>query len=315
MFDILSITGVIFVLVAVGYGAVRFGLFSNSEAAVLGKFVVTLALPALIFRAVTSRPLTEIAEPGYLLAVLTGSLAVFAIGYVGSRRIGGAAPVTATFRAMGISCANSGFIGYPVLLIALPDVAAVALALNMIVENLVMIPLTLALAESARAGQGRVALRIASRLIRNPVVIALLAGLVVSLSGLRLPAVIVRSVDLMAMASAALSLVAIGGTLAALPLRSFGASAVPVVLGKLVLHPLAVWVAMMAVPLLGLGVSDPRLASAAVIMAATPAMAIYPILAQHYGAGRQAALSLLLMTVLSFATLSAVIALVLPGVI
>jgi predicted permease len=39
-------------------------------------------------------------------------------------------------------------------------------------------------------------------------------------------------------------------------------------------------------------------------MAATPAMSVYPILAQRYGDGQTAALSMLLMTLLSFVTLT-----------
>jgi predicted permease len=49
--------------------------------------------------------------------------------------------------AMGMSCGNSGYIGYPLALLVLGPIAGVALALNMLVENLLMIPLTLALAE------------------------------------------------------------------------------------------------------------------------------------------------------------------------
>ena len=63
---------------------------------------------------------------------------------------------------------------------------------------------------------------------------------------------------------------------------------------------------------LGQRVSDPLLASAAVILAATPAMAIYPILAQRYGDDRNASLAMLVMTALSFLTISAMLAIALP---
>lgn len=315
MFDILTITSVIFVLIGVGYLSVRFGLFSFAEMSVLGKFVVNLALPALIFRAVSSRPLGEIANAGYLGAMLGGSLAVFILGYLWSRRVAGGSAEASTFRAMGMSCANSGFVGYPVLLMALPDIATTALALNMIVENLIMIPLVLTMAELARGGGargGRLAAQIAWRLARNPIAIALALGVLASISGAALPMVIERPVEIFASASAALSLVVIGGALAALPLRSLNISVLAVVTGKLLLHPLAVALGLVIMAALGFGVGDERLAAAAIIMAAMPVMAIYPILAQRYGEEQSAALSLFVMTLLSFLTISATLAIALP---
>ena len=216
---------------------------------------------------------------------------------------------------MGMSCSNSGFVGYPVLLLALPEVASTALALNMIVENLVMIPLVLVLAESAagrRASAGwRIAAHVGGRLVRSPILIALVLGMLVSGAQAPVPPLVAQSVELLAASSAALSLVVIGGTLAVVPLNGLGASILLVASGKLVLHPLAFGLALLALEVLGVGVGDDRLAAAAVIMAAMPVMSIYPILAQRFGQEREAALAMLGMTVLSFFTITAILALVL----
>lgn len=314
MLEILSITGVIFVLIATGFVTVRLGVFSSADIGVLGKFVVNLALPALILRAVSTRPLGEIADSGYLGAVLVGSLAVFSLGYLWSRRVAGETALASTFSAMGMSCANSGFMGYPVLLIALPDVATTALALNMIVENLVMIPLVLVLAENSRGGEVtgvRLVRQIARRLVRNPIVVALMLGLVISASGLTLPVLVARPIDIFASAGAAVSLAVIGGTLAALPLRALGLSVLSVVVGKLLLHPVVVALGLVVMSIIGLGVENERLAAAAVVIAATPVMGIYPILAQRYGEEQSPSLAMLVTTALSFITISAVLALTL----
>ncbi|MFV0360114.1 AEC family transporter [Tropicimonas sp.] len=311
MFDILSITGVIFVLMGTGFLSVRLGVFSSADMAALGKFVVNLALPALILRAVSSRPLGEIANFGYLGAVLFGSLAVFSLGYFWSRRVEGQTALASTFGAMGMSCANSGFVGYPVLVMALPDVATTALALNMIIENLIMIPLVLVMAEHScgegKVTEGRLVRQIALRLVRNPIVIALLLGLAISAFGLGLPVLVERPIDIFASASAAVSLTVIGGTLAALPLKALNVSVLSVVVGKLLLHPMAVGLGLLIMSIVGLGVGNERLAAAAVVIAATPVMAIYPILAQRYGEERSASMAMLVMSALSFITISAVL--------
>ncbi|MFT6532873.1 MAG: putative permease [Limimaricola cinnabarinus] len=314
MLDILPITGVIFVLIGLGYLSVRIGALAPADMGALGKFVLGFALPALIFQAVSSRPLSEIANPGYLAAVLGGSLFVFVAGYWWVRRSGQSAQAS-TFQAMGMSCANSGFIGYPVLLMALPSVASTALAMNMIIENLVMIPLVLIMAERSRAATvsgRRLALLIGGRLLRNPIVLALVLGLGVSSLDLTPPVLVDRPVEILANASAALSLAVIGGTLATLPLNALNASVLPVVMGKLLLHPVAVGAGLVAMSAAGLGVGNARLQAAAIILAAMPAMGIYPILAQRFGQERNAALAMFAMTALSFVTISAALHLVLP---
>jgi hypothetical protein len=314
MGDVLSITGTIFVVIGVGFLSVRLRLFAPSDLAILGRFVVNFALPALILTAISSQPIGEFFNAGYLLAVLIGSLAVFWGGYAWVRHSGGSAAAS-TFGGMGMSCANSGFVGFPILLIALPDVASRALALNMIVENLVMIPLVLILAERSREGDGggiRLAAQIAARLCRNPIVIALVLGLLISASGYAMPAVVARPIELFAAASAAISLTVIGGTLATLPLRSLQSSVFTIAFGKLVAHPVAIGLSLVGMSFLGFRVEDERLVAAAIILASTPVMAIYPILAQTYGEERIASLAMFVMTVASFATMSLVLT-ILPG--
>lgn len=303
----LSTTGTIFALIAVGYVAVMRGVFSTGDLRVLGRFVVNFALPALIFTAVSSRTISEVLNAGYLLGYLAGSLSALAAGYWWSRMVWKDTPIASTFQAMGMSCANSGFVGYPILMLVMPSVAPTALALNMIVENLIVLPLLLIMAERASGmakGWGAV-LPIARRLATNPIILALLAGLCVSLLGIELPTVIMNPIKLIAASSAAISLIVIGGTLAGLPIRAIDKRAAGVVLGKLGLMPVAVWLGLWAAEAAGFGVGNEDLRTAAILMAATPAMGVYPILAQQYGQAERAAIAMLVMTVLSFFSISA----------
>jgi predicted permease len=312
MLEVISTTSIAFIVIALGYVSVKRSLFSPLNMEILGKYVINFALPALIFQAISGRDFREILNIGYLGAYLGGSLLIFAGGYAWSRRVSGLTPMASIFQSMGMSCSNSGYVGYPILLVAMPAIASTALALNMIVENLIMIPLALVMAEHARGGAGArwtLTGQIALRLIRNPIIIALITGLAVSLLGLEVPEIIAGPIDLVAASSAAVSLVAIGGMLAAIPLRALDVQVMPVVVGKLLLHPLAVWIGLLMVAAAGIAVADQRLAQAAILMAAMPAMSIYPILAQSYGQQRTAALALLMMTALSFFSISAALAL------
>lgn len=308
LLNVLTISGVIFALIAVGYLAVLRKIFSGADLRVLGQYVINFALPALIFRAVSGRDLSEVLNAGYLIAYLAASVGVFFLGYHLAKRGFGMTRIESAFLGMGMSCSNSGFIGYPIVLMALPSVAATALALNMIIESIIMIPLVLIMAERANGG-GKMGpeflRRIADRVLRNPLIIGLVLGMVVSFSGLELPEVIAKPINLLASSSAAVSLIVIGGTLAGLPLGAINLKIAAVVIGKLVILPLVFILGLAAVTAVGIGTGDPVLETAGILMAATPAMAIYPILAQSYGQENTAALAMFAMTVASFFSLSA----------
>lgn len=307
MFDILAVTGPVYLAIALGYGATRWGLFDRAELRVLGKFVIHLALPALLFNAMATRRFGDIFNVAYALTYLSATYALLGIGWLWCRHLARLDTATSAVYLMGMSCPNSSFVGYPILLLTVAPVAGVTLAQNTLMENLLVTPLLLALAESGRTGGGhglQVLARTLGRLARSPMILAMAAGLLVSLSGLSLPAPVARTVNLFALTSGALALFVIGGSLVGLPMRRMGGQVAPIVLGKLVLHPLAVFAASLLVPALGGPLLDAELRMALLVLSAVPMMSIYPILAQAYGHEGLSAAAMLATTLTSFFTLS-----------
>ena len=306
--DVLSITTPIFLLIGLGYGAVRSGLFARAGLQALGSFVITFCIPALLFKSLSQRNIAEVANPGYLLAYALGSLVTLAAGLLWARAKGQPRDAAA-MTGMGMACANTAFIGYPVALQVVGPDATVALALTMLVENFLMIPLCLALADSAStrhvplpAAFGRAVLG----LWRNPIVIGIVGGLMMALAGWQLPGPVQRAVELLSMASAAASLFFIGGNLVGLQVGALAGQVTAVAVGKLLLHPLAVLLALR----LAESTTGPvaaQLQWSGVLMAAAPMLGIYPILGQRYGRQAENSASLLVCTVASFGTLAAVI--------
>ena len=217
--DILGITGPIYLAIALGYWLTRRGLFARSDMQVFGKFTIELALPALLFNALSRRSVAEILNWQYLAGYALATLAVVLGGLLWTRRVQGKPLALSSIVTMGMACANSGFVGYPVLLLTLGGtVAGVSLALNMVVENLLIIPLLLAVAGSEGSpGQWRQALLQTLRgLLRNPMIWGIVGGFLVSLSGLHMPEPVSRTINLFSAASGALSLFVIGGSLVGL---------------------------------------------------------------------------------------------------
>lgn len=307
MLDILAITGPIYLTIALGFATTRLGLFSKSDMRVLGKFVVNLALPALLFNALAQRSLGEILNGRYLLVYAAGSLLALGLGWLWARRGAGQDGATSAYYAMGTACSNSGFVGYPIALLTLGPVAGVMLGLNMMVENLLLIPLLLALAErgDGHGGAWHRALRQSlGNLLRTPMVLGLLAGLLVSLLGWQLPAPVARTVTLFSQASGALSLFVIGGALVGLRIHGLRRQVAQIVAGKLLLHPLAVLAVLLLCEAAGMLPLEPAMRVGLVLTAAMPMLGIYPILAQKHGQEGLAAAALLGATVASFVSIS-----------
>lgn len=305
MTDILGITGPIYILMALGYATTRWGVFARSDMRVLGRFVVMVALPALLFNALSRRPVAEIFNASFLMAFAVGSLAVMAMGMVWARRVRRKSLSASAYVGMGMACPNSGFIGFPLVLQVVGPVAAVGLALVMIVENFLLLPLVLAVADADTPQGGRVwqtALRSLRGLAFNPMIWGIVAGFLFAWFGWHLPAPVARTVDLLAGACGALALFVIGGSLSGLKVDGLWADVLAIAWGKLLLHPLAV-LAMVAL----LPPMPAELRTAVVVFAAVPMLGIYPILAQRHGHDHMAAAAQLGTTVASFFTLTSLL--------
>jgi hypothetical protein len=305
MLDILGITVPIYLTIALGFASTRMGLFAKADMQVFGRFTLQLALPALLFNALSQRSVAEILNLNYLLAYALGALVMMVLGLWWARQVLGQSLSYSSMMAMGMSCPNSGFVGYPIILLSFGPVAGVALALNMVVENFLLLPLLLAIADAqGRPGQWKsVLLQTVKNVSKNPMIWGVVAGFAFSMSGWEMPAPVGRTIDLFAQSSAVLALFVIGGSLVGLQARGLQATVLPIALGKLVLSPMVMWTVLMWwVP-----IDDPALRAAALLTGAMPMLGIYTILNQRHGHGTVSAAALLVTTVLSFFTLSALL--------
>lgn len=302
MLSILSITAPIYLLIGLGYLSVRMGLFEKPEMRTFGKLVMQICLPALLFRSLASRPLDEIFNGTYLLAYGGGSLLMFSLGrWVAARWLKKSPQHSALF-GMGMSCSNSGFMGYPIILQLLGPEVAVPFALTLVVENLIMLPLGITLIDTD--GQDKASRRaeikaIFNRLVRNPVVMAIPLGVLFAAMGWHLPGPVDKPIQLMASAASPIALFVIGGVLVGLKVSGMAREIVGVSLAKLFGHPLAVGLMVLLLPNM-----SPVMGITAVSLAAMPMLSIYPVIAHRIGQESFCAAVLLVATSASFVTIS-----------
>lgn len=115
----------IWVLTVVGYLACRGGLLGAAGAAVLGRFVFHLAMPAALFLALSRMPLSGFAGRP-LLAFAVSTATVVGFGWGGASRLFGREPGERPIWGMTAGYVNSANLGIPIAAQVLGDVAFLA---------------------------------------------------------------------------------------------------------------------------------------------------------------------------------------------
>lgn len=301
---ILSLTSPVFILMALGYSVVRGGWLSKDGIRTLAWFVVYIGLPAAMFKALSSRSFQDILHYDYLMAYGIGSMVPFVLLFAISRMRGKGLTESAIM-GLGGSISNSLMIGFPIIMQLFGDAALVPFALTLIIENLIVLPLALALADTGEK-QNMSFLRALAhsfpQLMRNPIILSMALGMLFSIFGLQPPGPAARVIDMLAATVGGVALFTIGGMLVGIKPRGMIQDLSAIVAGKLLIHPLGVFVAFMLVPSI-----SPLYASVAVILACMPMFSVYAVLGARYGMGGLCSAVLLPTTLVSFVTINTVI--------
>lgn len=295
-----------FALIFCGYAAGRFGLLSSAATTGVNTFVFYFALPAFVFGLTASRPLAEIFNAPFMAAYLGVGLAVFAAAAVLGRLLFRVKPGEAAVQGAAAVLGNTGYMGLPLVAAAFGQPAAIPLLLGLTLEATVIIPLTIAIIESDRGGRWRqVPITVAGALARNPLIIAIFAGVLISGLALDLPTPVARFADLLGSAAGPCALFALGATLVGRPLSAGLAETSYMSAFKLLIHPAAMWFAMTR-----LFSVEPLWATVAILGASLPVAANVFIIARQYDAYLERASSaILLSTVVSMITVSTLLVL------
>jgi len=272
----------IFGLLVLGFGAARLRVIDQAGVRGLVLFVFNFSIPALLMRSLSAMELTADMEWGFLFAFYGGSIVTYGLGMVVGR-VGFRQPLSeqAIF-GMGAGFANIVMMGIPVVLTALGPEASLPMLLIIAFHSMTFMPLTVALVQSGRSdGRGLTpaarAAGVASDVLRNPIILGILAGLAVNAIGVGIWRPVDELLNFLGMAAVPCALFAMGGSLAGYPLR--GDITPALILGtlKLVVHPFLVWA--LAVPVLGL---EGLWVSVAVVMAAMPSAVNVYLFGERY---------------------------------
>lgn len=307
--DILNLSLPFFGLIFLGYLAGRIVKLPESGLAWLNVFIIYFALPALFFKLIAQTPFEELANWPYIFATTfstyTAFALAFAIGIVATR---GRIP-EATIQGVIGAYSNIGYMGPGLTLAALGPAAAVPTALIFCFDNTLLftlVPFLMALGSSSGEGWAATAALVARRVFTHPFILATLAGVVAAYFRFEPPVAIDQMLTFLSGAAAPAALFTMGVTVAMRPIKRVPAELPTLLLVKLVAHPLIVFFLLSL-----MGITDMVWVATAILMAALPPALNVFVLARQYDVYvERASSSILIGTVVSVITVTALLYLV-----
>ena len=289
--------GVIASVVAIGYMLGRLPLLGPGAREVLNRLAFYVASPALLFTILARTDLSILFSARVLVSVLSVVVAALCFLVVGLIRRWGVGRTTVG--VLGSSYVNAGNLGIPISAYVLGDASLVAPIL--LFQLLVLAPVSLTVLDLNNGrvrGFWPVLRRSLGTPVRNPVVIASLAGVAVSASGLTIPGPLMEPFDLVGGMAVPAMLLAFGISLPGSPMPGRGGpEQAPVLLAvalKSVGQPLAAW----ALAALVFGLEGAALFSVVVLAALPTAQNVFNY-ATHYRTGEVLTREVVLLTTFS----------------
>ena len=292
MGDVAATVLPVFLVIGIGYLAAWRGILSAEGVDGLMKFAQGIAIPVLLFRAISTLDLARVMDLPLLGSFYAAALIAFAVGLLGARFL---------FSRPWEDAVAIGFVGLfsNSLLLGLPITerayGAEALAGNFAIIALhgpLLYTVGITAMELARAG-GAAPRTIPAKVLRalsgNPLIIGIGSGLALNLTGLTLPETIASGLDLIARAALPAALFGLGGVLFRYRPEGDMRTILFIVAVSVVLHPALV-------RLFGelSGLDDAGMRSAVLTAAVAPGVNAY-LFADMYGRARRVAASAVLI--------------------
>lgn len=305
----------LFSVIFIGFFAGKAKIMDPPAVRTLVGFVFNIAMPALLFRMMATTDIGAIEDWPILGAYLMAQIPVFIAGMLIGGMIFHQSFAEMTIQGFGSSFSNGVILGLPLALSLFGDQGGIAALLIIMLDILLfsIVTLLLEMATLRRRGKAenglvRVVRDIALSVLKNPLILASILGVMWGASGVALPGVIGKTLAFTGQAGPPAGLFALG---ASLSLRATGGRIRPVsamIVLKLVLHPMLAWVVITQFFNL-----DPIYVSVAILFAACPVGANTYVFAEQYESGiGTSATAVLVSTGFAMLTISALVIVLAP---
>ncbi len=284
MYDVVLIVAPVFGLIALGYGLARLGVLSGDAGKGLADFVFIVAVPALLFRIMVTAQMPEGASPFALWGSYYAAAAfIWVVAALAAKYLLGRTARDGASLSMGATFGNIVMLGIPLALDRFGAEAAAPLAIIISISSPLMwfagtLHVEMASESEHVTLRAQVGALIVS-LVKNPLIMSLVAGLAWRWTGLGLHPIPDKMISLLAQAAVPTALVSLGLGLTAFRFRGQMGSVLVVCLLSLAAFPALVW--LLAFHVFAL---PPVWAGVAVLLSACPPGANAYLFASRYDA-------------------------------
>ncbi|MFE8151636.1 AEC family transporter [Brenneria goodwinii] len=289
----------LFILIALGYGLIRYGKWPTTITDGMSRFVFSVAMPAMLFRLMSDFSKRPMVDARLLIAFFGSCLVVFILGRVVSRKVFHLDGVSGSIFALSGIFSNNVVLGLPIASLMLGEESIPSVALVVVFNGLILWTLVTVSVEWARNGalslQGFT--KTALGVLKNPLIIGILSGTAFSLTGFPLPYYVDQPLSMLGQIAMPLSLIALGMGLAEYQIRDGLQISVAICFIKLLVQPLVIWGIAIAIGL-------PEMETRAVVLLGSMSVGVnvYLMSRQFNVLGGPVATSLLVSTALAALT-------------
>ncbi len=296
MYFVVDVIAPVFVIVLVGYMAVKLKAFPASGIGALISFTNNFAAPMLLFRAMLTLDFSTALDPKIIAPFYFAAFSGFVLGIILARTVFSYRPGEAVSVGFSALFTNTVLLGIPIVqraygVEALPIVfliigfhAPSLMTVGMITMELSRRdgrPLSVALLDAAK------------RIGTNPLLIGVFCGVTLNVSGLQLPKVLEDTTAMMVQAVLPTALFGLGAALTQYSIKKAVLPAAAMTAIKTLMHPFLAWLVL--VPILGV---PHEISRAVVLLAAMPSGINAYIFATYFNRALDVATSTVLLSTL-----------------
>jgi malonate transporter and related proteins len=231
----------IFALILTGFICGYYGVFDRTATDNLNRFAVYLALPSLMFVAMSKITPDQVRQFGFVGAFSGGVAVCFAVAFLISR-LRGRRVANASIEGLDAGYSNVGFMGIPMCLLVFgPESAPASIIATLFTACVLFLFAVVVVEIDLQKGYDfwSTLKKVIAALLRSPLLIAPVAGLAAGLTGITVPAPFINFATLLGGAASPAALICIGLFLAQERIVSHDAMSIGILVSlKLLLQPL-----------------------------------------------------------------------------
>lgn len=315
MFAVIDLVLPLFGLIFLGFATAKLVKLPFEGLAWMNYFIIYLALPALFFKLLAKTPVEQFANIGFIAISIFATLAIFVLVFIIAGLLNRGNVAEATIQGFAAAYGNIGYMGPPLAIAAFGPEAGVPVALIFCFENsmhFILAPFLIGLHHGKEKPGLKMASGVLYKIVTHPFILATIAGVFAAFLEVELSGSFEQLLSFLSAAAAPCALFAMGVTAALRPLKKVPIELSYIIPAKLILHPLIVYILMMWL----LPDLNQIWLYSAVLLAALPSATNVFVIAQQYDIWQERASSaVVISTLVATLTVTAILYLMLNGLI